>query len=79
MKLLPAKTLLLIPALHFCQVSFCQKKFSSPDTSAIRQSLNEALLLSKKNYDSAVNKCHVILQLTEKHHLKLLSAKKYHH
>ncbi|WP_207510582.1 ATP-binding protein [Longitalea luteola] len=74
MKLFHAKTLLLLTAFLYCQFSFCQKKISLPDTVAIRHSLNEALQLSKKNYDSAVNKCNDIVQLTEKHHLKLLSA-----
>lgn len=44
MKLFPAKTLLLIPALLFCQAVFCQKKISPEDTFAIKNSLSTAQL-----------------------------------
>lgn len=75
MKLLPAKTLLLIPALFFYHSGFCQKKLSPVDTVSLRHSLEQANALFKKNlYDSAIGKCNQVLQLTEKNNLKLLSA-----
>jgi two-component system sensor histidine kinase UhpB len=75
MKLFPAKTLLLIPAILFYYSGYCQKKFSPADTVSIRHSLNQANAFFKKSlYDSAIGKCNQVLQLTEKNNLKILSA-----
>lgn len=78
MRFFSAKSILFFLTLSFCHTTLCQRKSSSIDTTAIRHSLEQATVLYKKNlYDSAINTCNAVLNITEKNNLKLFSAEAY--